>query len=68
MSPPAGFSSGPLPWLVVAVATVVFLWVDLKFFARGREPDFREGLWWSVGWLVISLLAAVVVLGARRSG
>jgi len=61
MAPPAGFVSGPLPWLVLAVATVVFLWVDLKFFARGREPDFREGLWWSVGWLVVSLLAAVVV-------
>jgi tellurite resistance protein TerC len=60
--PPLAFFSGPLPWLILAVATIVFLWVDLHFFARGREPSFREGLWWSIGWLVISLLAAVVVL------
>jgi tellurite resistance protein TerC len=56
------FFSGPLPWLVLAGLTVVFLWFDLHFFARGREPSFREGLWWSIGWLVVSLLAAVVVL------
>ena len=43
-------------------ATIVFLWVDLHFFARGREPSFREGVFWSIGWLVVSLLAAVVVL------
>jgi tellurite resistance protein TerC len=60
--PPLAFFSGPLPWLILAVLTVVFLWVDLHFFARGREPNFREGLWWSIGWLVLSLLAAVVVL------
>src|ERR687891_2360090 len=56
------FFSGPGPWLVLAALTVVFLWVDLHFFARGREPSFREGVWWSIGWLVVSLLAAVVVL------
>jgi tellurite resistance protein TerC len=60
--PPLAFFSGPLPWLILAAATVVFLWVDLHFFARGREPDFREGVIWSIGWLVLSLLAAVVVL------
>jgi tellurite resistance protein TerC len=61
------FFSGPWPWVVLAVLTVVFLWVDLHFFARGREPSFREGLWWSIGWLVISLLAAVVVLVLSNS-
>jgi tellurite resistance protein TerC len=60
--PPLAFFSGPLPWVILAVVTVVFLWIDLHFFARGREPSFREGLWWSIGWLVVSLLAAVVVL------
>src|SRR5688572_4967194 len=56
------FFNGPLPWLILAVVTVVCLWVDLHFFARGREPSFREGVYWSIGWLVVSLLAAVVVL------
>jgi tellurite resistance protein TerC len=51
--------SGPLPWLVLSVVVVVLLWLDLHFFARGREPSFREGLIWSVGWLVLSLLVAV---------
>jgi tellurite resistance protein TerC len=61
-APPFAFFSGPLPWLVLAGVTILFLWTDLHFFARGREPSFREGLWWSVGWLLVSLLAAVVVL------
>ena len=37
-----------------------FLWLDLHFFARGREPNFRRPLV-VVGWLVLSLLAAVIV-------
>jgi tellurite resistance protein TerC len=48
---------GPLAALVVLV--VVLLAIDLKLFARGREPSFREGLIWSAGWLVLSLLVAV---------
>jgi tellurite resistance protein TerC len=51
-----------LPWAALAAATVFFLWVDLHYFARGREPDFKEAVRWSIGWLVLSLLAAVVVL------
>ncbi|HZO58730.1 MAG TPA: TerC/Alx family metal homeostasis membrane protein [Solirubrobacterales bacterium] len=51
-----------LPVLALGGALVVFLWIDLKLFARGREPSFREGLLWSIGWLVLSLLAALVVL------
>jgi tellurite resistance protein TerC len=56
------FFQGPLPWLILAGVTVACLWVDLHFFARGREPSFREGVVWSIGWLVFSLLVALVVL------
>jgi TerC family integral membrane protein len=49
------------PWLALAAALVAFLWIDLHFFARGREPDFKEAAWWSIGWLALSLSAALVV-------
>jgi tellurite resistance protein TerC len=62
MSPPLAFFQGPLPWTILAAVTVVCLWVDLRFFARGRSPSFREGVVWSIGWLVFSLLVGVVVL------
>jgi tellurite resistance protein TerC len=55
------FISGPGPWLVLAGITIVFLTVDLRLFARGREPSFREGVWWSIGWLAVALAAALVV-------
>ena len=61
MAVPFAFFSGPVPWLILGGVTVVFLWLDLHFFARGREPQFREGVYWSIGWLVVSLAAAVVV-------
>jgi tellurite resistance protein TerC len=44
------------------VALFVFLALDLHFFARGREPNFREAVIWSIGWLALSLLATVPVL------
>jgi tellurite resistance protein TerC len=53
--------SAVAPWAALVAALVVFLWLDLHYFARGREPSFREGLVWSIGWLVLSLLAALVV-------
>jgi tellurite resistance protein TerC len=43
------------------VGLFLFLWIDLHFFARGREPSFREALYWSIGWLALSLLAAIPV-------
>src|SRR3954449_432181 len=49
-------------WAALIAALLFFLWLDLHFFARGREPTFREGVVWSIGWLVVSLLAGVVVL------
>jgi tellurite resistance protein TerC len=53
------------PWAALIAALFVFLWLDLHFFARGREPTFREGAIWSIGWLVISLVAGVVIAGLR---
>ena len=50
------------PWLALVAALLTFLWIDLKLFARGRQPSFREGVVWSIGWLVISLLVGVLVL------
>ena len=54
-------TGGTLSWVALGGVTVFLLWVDLHFFARGREPSFREGVVWSIGWLVVSLLAAAVV-------
>ena len=53
---------GVLGWAALAAVTVFLLWVDLHFFARGREPSFREGVYWSLGWLVVSLLAGASLL------
>jgi tellurite resistance protein TerC len=55
------FVSGPGPWVALAAITVVLLAVDLKLFARGREPSFGEGVAWSIGWLAVALAAAPVV-------
>jgi tellurite resistance protein TerC len=64
MAPPLAVSS-IAPWAALAVGLFVFLWLDLRFFARGREPDFREAVAWSIGWLAVSLLATVVVLALQ---
>jgi tellurite resistance protein TerC len=61
MTAPVAFVHGTAPWLTLAAITVVFLAIDLKLFARGRDPTFREGVIWSIGWLVVALIAAVVV-------
>jgi tellurite resistance protein TerC len=46
-----------LAGLVLLVLALLAL--DLHFFARDREPGFREGLSWSIGWLVLSLAVAL---------
>jgi tellurite resistance protein TerC len=61
MTPEFAFFSGPLPWAALGALTLLLLWVDLHFFARGREPTFREGVAWSIGWLAVSMLAALAV-------
>ena len=53
---------GPLPWVVLSGAIVALLLFDLFGFARGRDPSFREGVAWSIGWLVLSLLMAPLLL------
>ena len=52
-------------WVILAAVLVALLAVDLKLFARGREPGFREGAIWSIGWLVLSLAAALVIWPIR---
>jgi tellurite resistance protein TerC len=54
--------SGPLPIAAAAAVIVGLLLVDLLLFARGREPTFREGVVWSIGWLVLSMLIAPLLI------
>ena len=61
-------NSAVIGWLGLVGLTVFLLWVDLHFFARGREPSFREGVVWSVGWLIVSLLAGVALLFLDKNG
>src|SRR4051794_33772965 len=61
---------GPHPrliaaWIILSAVVIALLWVDLKLFANGREPSFREGAIWSVGWLALSLAVALVVWPLR---
>ncbi|MGE5636151.1 MAG: TerC/Alx family metal homeostasis membrane protein [Nocardioidaceae bacterium] len=56
------------PWAVLVVALFAFLWLDLRFFARGKQPSFREAALWSIGWLVLSIAAAFVVALLRDGG
>src|ERR687891_1063403 len=50
------------PWAGLVVALFVFLWLDLRYFARESEPNFRQALTWSIGWFVLSLVVAIPVL------
>ena len=54
-----------LPWLAVGGALAVFLAVDLRFFAHGREPRYLEGVVWSIGWLLVAVAAGLVLLFAQ---
>ena len=55
------FISGPGPWLALAGITVALLLVDLSCSRPDREPTFREGAYWSIGWLVVALAVAPLV-------
>ena len=47
---------------------VVALFVDLQLFAPRPAATLREGVVWSIGWIVVALLAGVVVLACSTSG
>jgi TerC family integral membrane protein len=49
----------PLTIGALVVVVVALLLVDLLFFARGRQPSFRESVGWSIGWLVLGLVMAL---------
>jgi tellurite resistance protein TerC len=52
-------AEGPLVLGGLIVVIIALLLVDLLFFARGREPSFRESGAWSIGWLLLGLSIAV---------
>jgi tellurite resistance protein TerC len=64
MVPEMGLES-VAPWAALVLALFAFLWLDLKFFARGSEPSFREAAIWSIFWFVLSLGVAIPVLLLR---
>jgi tellurite resistance protein TerC len=51
----------PLAWGALAAAAVAALLVDLRLFAPRRAATLREGIAWSIGWIVVALVAAAVV-------
>ncbi len=57
----------PAPLAALIGLIVALLLVDLKLFARGREPSWREGAAWSIGWFVVSLLVALPLLALSGS-
>jgi tellurite resistance protein TerC len=60
----------PLIWLAFGAAIVAMLAVDLVVAGRtsGRVPSMRSAAWWSVGWTVVALAFAAVVLVWRGEG
>lgn len=51
---------------VLAAVILVASFVDLYLFGRGRaEPSFRESVWWSLGWVGLAGVAALVIWGAK---
>jgi tellurite resistance protein TerC len=56
---PFAVVDSPLTIVGLVVVVVALLLVDLMFFARGREPSFRESVVWSLGWLVLGLAMAL---------
>src|SRR5262245_31056509 len=51
----------------LVIVVIALLAADLAFFARGREPTFRESVAWSVGWFVLGV-AVTLPMWALDSG
>lgn len=51
--------SGPVPWIVLAAATALFLFVDLRFYRPGETPDLREAALWTLAWTAVAIAAAL---------
>jgi tellurite resistance protein TerC len=56
---PLAVVDSPLTIAALIAVVVALLLVDLLFFARGREPTFRESVIWSLGWLLLGLAMAL---------
>src|ERR687883_1853617 len=54
----------PLIWFAFGAAVVAMLAIDLVVAGRtsGPVPSMRSAAWWSVGWTVVALAFAVLVL------
>jgi tellurite resistance protein TerC len=57
----------PLIWLAFGAAVVAMLALDLVVAGRtsGPVPSMRSAAWWSVGWTIVALAFAAVVLAWR---
>ena len=49
----------------LVVLLLVLLAIDLRFFAPGREPTFRESVAWSLGWLALGLAVTGIVVAVN---
>jgi tellurite resistance protein TerC len=56
---PLAVVDSPLTIGALIAVVIALLLVDLVFFARGREPSFRESVVWSLGWLLLGLAMAL---------
>lgn len=50
---------------VLAAVILVASFVDLRLFGRHGEPSFREAVVWSIGWLALAGVAALVIWADR---
>ena len=58
---PLAVVDSPVTIVGLIGVVVALLLVDLLFFARGREPTFRESVVWSIGWLLLGLAVALPI-------